>query len=102
MMKMAFALFGLCMVDLLLTLRQGGSRYFMWFCFSQSLAMTINDDGVRSIGVVHGGTAVDPPLRRQQVLHVVLLKSESRHDYIMKMACALYGLCMEELLLTLR
>ena len=33
---------------------------------------------------------------------MVLLKSESRHKYVMKMACALYGLCMEELLLTLR
>ena len=30
--------------------------------------------------VVHGGTAVDPPFRRQQVLHVVLLFSESRHE----------------------
>ena len=29
--------------------------------------------GVCSIWFVHGGTAVDPPLRRQQVLHVVLL-----------------------------
>ena len=54
--------------------------------------------------VVHGGTAVDPPLRRQQVLHVVLIYSEPHHTnyYVIKKVCALYGLCMEELLLTLR
>ena len=32
-----------------------------------------DENGVCSILVVHGGTAVDPPLWRQQVLHVVLL-----------------------------
>ena len=51
----------------------GGSRYFMWSCFSQSLAMVCDPDGMCSIWVVHGGTAGDPPLGRQQVLHVVLL-----------------------------
>ena len=63
-----------------------------------------NGDGVCSMWVVHGGTAVDPPLRRQQVLHVVLIYSEPHHTnyYVIKKVCALYGLCMEELLLTLR
>ena len=104
------------MEELLLNLCQGGSRYSMWSCFSQSHVMTMwgrwrvlfrgcawrnccwtsvkeaagtpcclalvrvtswrcEGDGVYSIGVVHGGTAVEPPLRRQQVLHVVLLYS---------------------------
>ena len=47
----------------------------MWSCFSQSHVRRCKENGVFSIGVVHGGTAVEPPLRRQQVLHVVLLYS---------------------------
>ena len=65
--------YGLCMEELLLNLHYGGSRYSMWSCFSQSHVRRWEEDGVYSIGVVHGGTAVEPPLRRQQVLHAVLL-----------------------------
>ena len=40
---------------------------------SESRHDDVKWSGVYSIWVVHGGTAVEPPLRRQQVLHVVLL-----------------------------
>ena len=73
---------------------QGGSRCSMWSCFSRSHVMKWS--GVYSIWVVHGGTAVEPPSRRQQVLHVVLLFSESRHEsLVVFLIMSRFSFCFE-------
>ena len=65
---------GSCMEGLLLTLREGGGRCSMLLCYNlEDMPKLCEGVGRCSIWVVHGGLAVDPPLRRQQVLHVVLL-----------------------------
>ena len=59
-------------------------------------------DALDLYAVVHRTPVVNLPSMKGQVPYVDLLWSESSHDYVMKMAFALFGLCMEDLLLTLR
>ena len=65
--------FGSCMEELLLNLRTEAAGTPCGLALKSESRRRSKEDGVFSIGVVHGGTAVEPPLRRQQVLHVVLL-----------------------------
>ena len=59
-------------------------------------------DALDWYAVLHGAPVVNMPSRKGQVPQVDLLWSGSTHDCVMKMALALFGLCMEDFLLTPR